>query len=166
MLKQLTFALVLVAGFLAAPARAQSLLDADNGFLHFQLGQPADSIEDIRRNGKSQRLMRYIPVNPIVAVEDIPLKSIKLFFWEGKLHSIEVKTSGTDSDRFRDWMANRYGGGKKEDAMGFRYSWEGSRIRVLFEQNLISHDALTTFVDDAVHDRYYRYMHRLRYGEQ
>lgn len=145
------------------PLSAQSL-DQDNGILGYRLGYPPDSMLDIRRDGKSQRLMRYRPVEFEQSLGEIPLKSVRLFFWEDKLHSIEVKTSGTNSDALRDWLANRYGEGSKEDAMGFRFSWEGAQIRVFFEQNIISHDALTTFVDDEVHERYYRYMHRLKYG--
>ena len=147
-----------------SPLSAQSL-DKDNGILGYQLGFPADSIPDIRRDGKSQRLMRYRPIEMHQGLKEIPFKSVRLFFWEGKLHSIEIKTTGPNSDAFRDWLSDRYGEGYKEDAMGFRFSWEGARIRVLFEQNIISHDALTTYVDDEVHERYYRYMHRLKYGE-
>ena len=165
MIKTFLFSLFVVPMLFSGVLTAQSTLDTDNGILGLRLGYPPDSMDGIRRSGKSQRMIRWVPEADLVELDGIPLKSVKLYFWEDKLHSIEIKTSTTDSDRFRTWLETRYGGGDKEDAMGFRFSWEGARIRILFEQNIISHDAITTFVDDEVHDSYYRYMHHLKYGD-
>jgi hypothetical protein len=160
---------VLLSLFLAFSANsgiilAQSSVDEDNGILGFRLGYPPDSMDGIQRDGKSQRLIRWIPEADQVEVDGIPIKSVKLYFWEGKLHSVEVKTATTDSDLFKVWLENRYGPGEKEDAMGFRFSWAGEKSRVLFEQNIITHDAMTTFLCEKVHESYYRYMHHLKYG--
>ncbi|MEM7036748.1 MAG: hypothetical protein AAF570_07205 [Bacteroidota bacterium] len=158
-------ALLLLLALAPGHANAQSALAEDNGFMGYMLGQPSDSMDGIVRRGKSQRLIWFAPEEKNLTFEGMPLKSVRLYFWKGKLHSIEIKTSGTNSDRFKEWLENRYGKGAKEDAMGFRFSWEAPRIRVLFEQNIISHDALTTYIDDEVHEAYYRFMHRLKYGD-
>lgn len=146
---------------LCLPVGAQGLIDFDNGILGFKLGAGADEMRGILKDGKQERLARYRPVDDSLRHEGILTRKVKLFFWEGKLHSIELKLEAAEADKMLLWLKDSYGDGKKEDAMGFRFTWEGSRVRVFWDQNLVTREASLTFMDDQIHAKYYKFMKSL-----
>lgn len=147
------------------PAAAQSL-DEDNGFMDIQLASERDSLITImaQRRGKYQKLMRYDLLPEFSTFEDMEFKQVRLFYWDNQLHSIEVKAMGDNGNALRKWIMNRYGEGEKKDAMGYSYQWDGDKVLLLFEQNLVTKDVLLTFRHRDVHKQYYKFRYIQTYG--
>ena len=158
--------LVLLAG-LHQPAKAQQALDADNGFMGIQLGAERDSAltTKVRLRGKFQKLIRWDVLSEHLSYEGIELYQVRLFFWDSKLHSIEVKAQGAQGDALRNWVLDRYGEGDKKDAMGFNYQWDAKNLQLFFDQNLITKDLKLTFRDREVHKLYYKFRYIKAYGK-
>lgn len=138
----------------------------DNSFRGFTLGTHVDSIPDIMKRGKTQKLSRYEPKDGPGEFQGDPLKSLRLFFHRKRLHSIEIKIVGEHANKVLAWMEAMYGEGKKDDAMGYKFIWEGSDYRIFWEQNLVTKDAMMTYLDDRLHDKYLKYMYELQYGTE
>lgn len=163
--------LVLIGGILLQPqhlpAQQPEGESAFTEFLGYELGMPRDSMlpGSLVKRGKSQKLIRWDVLPEYLAFGDIALKQVKLFFWEGNLHSIEVKAQGDEGQKLREWAENAWGEGTKKDAMGYSYSWEASRSQAFLEQNLVTKDVMLTLLDDKVHRSYYKFMYERNYGQ-
>lgn len=167
----LLFGVLFFQGLSAQTAETDSVpivasLDEDNGIMGFSLQAHVDSCEGIRKVGKHQQLMRYKPAMEPLQAEGVDLKYCYLYFWKNRLHSIELKTKGGDNtklllDKIVDW----YGGGEQHNMFGTNRTWTGKYIRLFFEQNLISQDGTFTYMDDEVHNDYYKFMLKRRYGQ-
>jgi len=139
-------------------AQEMDPLDEDFGFMYWKLGAHIDSVKNVTKDGRTQKLHRYKPTSGKVSFEEIPLKSVYIYFWRGRVHSIEVKTRAAETKPFLDKMKERYGEGEALDNLGGKIVWEGVLTRLIFEQNLISRDAVFTFLCEEVHEKYYNTM--------
>ncbi len=163
--------LLLVVG-LGSAGWAQQL-DRDHGFLGFELGQEKDSLLTtmVQKRGYFQKLLRYdlLPehrvLTDIMLEAPIELRSVRFFFYDSHLHSIEVKALGQNGEALRNWILDRYGEGEKNDAMGFKFTWREKKTFLRLEQNLVTKDVLVTFRDHKTHNHYYRFMYNRTYGQ-
>lgn len=151
---------LLLSLFLSPLAQAQSVdpLDEDFGFMYWKLGVHIDSVKNVTKDGRTQKLHRYKPTSGKITFEDIPLRSVYIYFWRGHVHSIEVKTRASETKAFLQKMKERYGEGVPLDNFGGKVVWEATLARLIFEQNLISRDAVFTFLCEEVHEKYYNTM--------
>lgn len=160
-------ACVLQLGGTPLQAQPDNPEDPMRGFMGFTLGEAREDLDvaKLQKRGKYQKLIRWDVISEHLQFEDIALKQVKLFFWEGKLHSIEVKAQTEAGQQLREWTENTFGEGHKEDAMGYSFSWEGNSSLVFMEQNLVTKDVMVTFRDDEVHNSYYKFMYQRTYGQ-
>ena len=131
----------------------------------FGLGMPKDSIDfkRLERRGKYQQLMRYDLVEKELEEFGIQLKSVRLFFFGSRLHSIEARALNDQGRLLRTWTEAMYGEGRKEDALGYRYAWDGKYYKIWMEQNLVTKDVKLEIRDERVHRKYYKFMYQRRY---
>ncbi len=134
----------------------------------YHLGAHADSLDfhGLQRMGKFQKLIRWDVTGESIMMDGVPLKFCRLFFWENKLHSIELKASGPSGDELRLWIESVFGAGEKTDNMGYRYQWMLPTIRILWDQNLATKDGMATFTAEAVHRSYYKFMYNRANGRR
>lgn len=130
----------------------------EHGILGYRLGSDLDSIKTLLGDGKTQNLARYKPIKDSLEIDGILTQRVRLFFFNRKLHSIDIKALGKEGDRLLVWLKIFYGEGTKRDAMGFSYVWNHDGMTIMWEQNLVTHDGLLTMRDDKVHRLYYNFM--------
>ncbi len=143
--------------------------DAMLSFKGFELGVQHDSLtieqhKSLLKRGKYQKLIRYDLLEDYLTLEGMQLRFVKLFFWQGYLHSIDVKSASGSGDALVAWVKNIHGEGVQEDAMGYKFLWEYPGYRVFLEQNLVTKDVTITFLNDEVHNSYYKFMYERSYG--
>lgn len=144
--------------------------DAMLSFKGFELGVQYDSLtieqhKTLQKRGKYQKLIRYDLLDEHLRLQGMELRFVRLFFWQGYLHSIDVKSANGQGDALREWVENIHGEGIKEDAMGYKFLWEYPGYRVFLEQNLVTKDVTITFLQDEVHNSYYKFMYERSYGK-
>mgnify|MGYP001795007001 FL=1 len=170
-MKWWALALLLVVGMGHRTLSAQQL-DNDHGFMGIQLGAEKDSLLTtmVQKRGVFQRLNRfdllpeYLQFNDILLEAPIDLRYVRVFFWDGHIHSIEVKALAGQGDKLRQYIMDRYGEGQKEDAMGYKFTWEEPKTLLIMEQNLVTKDVHLMFRDHRTHVYYYRHMYFKKYG--
>ncbi len=143
--------------------------DAMLSFKGFELGTHFDSLtleqhNSLLKRGKYQKLIRYDLLEDHLKLKEMKLRFVRLYFWQGYLHSVDVKSASGSGDDLRDWVKNTHGEGFQEDAMGYKYLWEYSDCRIFLEQNLVTKDVTITFLNDDVHNKYYKFMYERSYG--
>lgn len=158
MKKHLRNTLLLSLAILLLAGRVQAQDDDMRGILGYTLGTDLDSIKTLLGDGKSQNLARYKPIQDSLSFDGILTHRVRVFFFNRKLHSIDVKVLGKEGDKALIWLKAMYGEGTKRDAMGFSYIWELHDMVVMWEQNLVTHDGLMTLRDNRVHRKYYNFM--------
>jgi hypothetical protein len=146
--------------WLVRPLHAQTL-DQDKGMFGYTLGSEASEFKDLLPDGKKEKLQRKRPVVDSLKHEGIPAQKVRVYFFEGKLHSIDVKLQGDHADRMLAWVKGQYGEGIPEDAMGFKFRWEGKDVTLFWDQNLVTHDAMMTWRSEPVHKQYFKLMQSL-----
>lgn len=139
-------------------AQAQSFSYEEHGILGYRLGTDLDSIKTLIGDGKTQNLARYKPLQDSLEIDGILTSRVRVFFFNRKLHSIDIKALGKEGDKLLVWLKVMYGEGTKRDAMGFSYVWTQDGMTIMWEQNLVTHDGLLTLRDDKVHKSYYNFM--------
>ena len=152
--------------FIASSASAQDKMYEFKGFM---LGTHHDSLtieqnKTLLKRGKYQKLIRYDVMEKPLTHAGVPLRFVKLFYWQGYLHSIDVKSAERQGNALREWVEKRFGEGTQEDAMGYKFTWEYPGYRVFMEQNLVSKDVTITFLHDETHNSYYKFMYERQYG--
>ncbi len=134
---------------------------ADTVILGYTLGMHADSIPklDLLKMGKFQKLLRYDRQDEHLKMQGVDLQFVRLFIWDNHLHSIEIKTMEGQGEKMFAWLKSVYGEGKKQDAMGYRYTWFAPTMRVVWDQNLATKEGVAQFVDEVTNDKYYKFMY-------
>lgn len=160
-------ALLALVGLFLPSLQAQGL-DEENGFMGYQLGVHMDSVNrtQLQRRGKVQKLVRWDVLKEHISIDGLDLNYVRLFFWKEKIHSIDVKSAPGSGNQLREWVFAKYGKGFQEDAMGYKFSWEGEHLRLFMEQNLVTKDVKLSFLCDEVHNKYYKFMYERDYGSQ
>lgn len=140
----------LVAGLLLAslllagpPSLAQSveMLDLTYGFKGVRLGSALSERDTVVKIGDYEKKERYrIPTQPS-SFQDVPLQFIDYLYYQDTLHSVFIRARGkANATRLLDALQDLYGPGKKH---GFaeRYTWNGERVKMTYEQNLLTGNA-------------------------
>jgi|GEM_PF-2996584 len=156
-------------GLLTVTLQAQEV-SSGMTFKGFTLADQFDSLsidqhKMLRKRGQYQKLTRYDLLDDHLENAGIPLKFVRIFFWKGYIHSIEVRATGLQGTPFREWMESMYGEGEQEDAMGYKFVWEYPAYRILMEQNLVTKDVTMTLLHEEVHNSYYKFMYERQYGK-
>jgi hypothetical protein len=134
-----------------------SLDEAD--FLGFRPGWHTDSLPATKSQGKYQKLDRAVPlVNDSLTYEGIPLKSVVLFFHKGKLHSIDIRLTGANAHTMLSLVEALYGEGERKDNFGYQREWRTAKNVLYYEENMISHDGLFSFISIKVMDNYSKWL--------
>lgn len=139
-------------------------------FKGFSLADQFDSLsveqhKMLRKRGVYQKLTRYDLNDDHLENAGIPLKFVRVFFWKGYIHSMEIRASGLQGTPFREWIESMYGEGEQEDAMGYKFVWEYPAYRLLVEQNMLSKDVNMVLLHEEVHNSYYKFMYERQYGK-
>jgi hypothetical protein len=142
--------ILLACGWQPLLAQDLSALDAENGFLAVRLGTPLDSVPGLVAEGSFEKKARYVPQPMPRQVHNIPVTRVEYLFWEGKLHSIRIRTEGNPAtEQLRELLEVFYGAYSQQGLEG-RYTWRGRLVLLEMEENLISRNAWTTFVSIPV----------------
>jgi hypothetical protein len=93
-----------------------------------------DSIpkENLLKMGRFQKLWRYDRQDEGLSFNGMRLSHVRLFIWDNRLHSIEIKVTGENAVNYRAFLAALYGLGDPLDAMGSRCQWLQPAMRVLW----------------------------------
>ena len=132
------------------PAQDLSALDAENGFMSVRLGTPLDSVPGLVAEGTFEKKARYVPQPMPRHAHNIPVVRVEYLFWEGRLHSIRIRTEGNPAtEQLRELLEVFYGDYSQQGLEG-RYTWRGRLVLLEMEENLISRNAWTSFVSIPV----------------
>jgi hypothetical protein len=141
---------LLLALVLATPVHAQHPLDAANGFLDFLLGDTLAHFQHLQPRGKYEKKDVYISSTLDLTYGGIRFQQVQLLFYKNRLHSIRCRTTDKPSSlQFLDLLQALYGTGTK-DGFAPRYTWNGDRVELLYDQNLLTGTADVTFTSSAV----------------
>lgn len=148
--------------------KGRAQVQADTVILGYTLGMHHDSIPKVNllKMGKFQKLLRYDRQDEGIKLGGVDLQFVRLFIWDNHLHSIEIKTAEGQGDKMFAWLKSVYGEGKKQDAMGYRYTWFAPTMRVVWDHNLATKEGVAQFVDERTNDKYYKFMYNRENGER
>lgn len=129
--------------FFALPLQAQSMdaLDEQYGFLGYSFEMPLDSVKTLRMKDRYLKKQRYVPINGSLSLLDVELSRVYFLFYEGRLHSVMIRTEGEEeSDNVLNTLNMLYGAGK-QDGFAPRYNWKGERTTIFYDKNLLTKNA-------------------------
>lgn len=128
--------------------------------MEYTLGMHLDSVpkQNLLKMGRFQKLWRYDRVDENLVMNGIRIAHVRLFFWDNALHSVEIKTQEGDGDKMLAWLKSVYGAGRKEDAMGYRYSFFLPTMRVIWDENMALKQGVAEFIDEKTNDKYWLFM--------
>lgn len=148
-------------------AQNPAQLDLDYGFAGYKLASPDDSIRSLVKNGKQDHLQIMRPANPdSLYLNKIQLKKLKLYYFHGHLHSIDVITEEPQTDHLLAWIENRYGEGEATDMFGNEKSWYGEMTKLTYQKNPIMGTGTFVFTSKKMHVKYVTYMYDITYGDK
>lgn len=125
----------------AGKAQNMEALDQQYGFLGYSFEAHVDSVQGLRMQDRYLKKQRYVPANGPLTLLDVELSKVFFLFYEGRLHSVMIRTEGAEeSERALEALNMLYGPGK-QDAMAPRYNWQGDRTTIFYDQNLLTKNA-------------------------
>lgn len=149
--RALALLLVLLAGTALAQQKSgatteNELLDADASFLGVTLGSHVDSLNGLVKQAKDfEHKECYRLPSQVLDFGGAKLISVDYLFWEKKLHSIRIRTEGAAAtERLKEVLILYYGEPYQLGMESF-YTWQGKVVRLTIDENLITHNAWTTF---------------------
>lgn len=133
---------LLFAG-IAEWCRAQNTdaLDADYGFFGVKLGDTLGRMPGMTRTGKYLKKDVYMRANQTMTAGSAELSRVEYLFYKERLHSIRIKTADDDNAQALLELLQAFYGEGKQDGMAPVYRWEGKRVRLKYEQNMLGKQA-------------------------
>lgn len=108
-----------------------------DGFCDLKWGRKLVTVLDFKEKGTNSGLdnvVEYVRSNDIMAIEDIPLKSITYAFWKGRLYTVTVWTNGFPNyAALRDKVFEEFGPGKRTETDNERYLWSDTLSDIMLE---------------------------------
>lgn len=148
-------------------AQDVSKLDEDYSFVGYSLASHQDSIRNLRKNGKQDHLRIMRPGNlDSLYFNKIELKQVKLYYFHGVLHSVDVKTDEPQTTHLLAWLTDRYGDGEQKDMFGNEIVWLGERAKLTFEKNPVMGTGLFSCTSKRMHVKYVTYMYDITHGDK
>lgn len=135
--------LIALSILFASPLHAQSMdaLDEQYGFLGYSFEMPLDSAKNLRMKDRYLKKRRYVPKSGSLSLLDVELSKVYFLFYEGRLHSVMIRTEGEEeSDNVLNTLNMLYGAGK-QDGFAPRYNWTGERTTIFYDKNLLTKNA-------------------------
>lgn len=142
---------------LPAPVLSQDIgsLDIQYGLFGVKLGTHIDSLSGFERKGRYQKKTEYIRPDRREILGPAQLSEVTYLFHRKQLHSIRIRTKGDEqSDAVLDFLQTFYGTGKRPTASP-RITWNGKRIVLVYEKNLLTHNAEILLISKDI-DRLFR----------
>ncbi len=123
-----------------------SRLEKERGFLGYVLGGSKAEQGNLDCRGFFQLKQKCFPVPMPKQYEDVPIKKVTLYFYNQKLHSLEIKIEGEQaSQTMLLYLQMKYGEGK-QDGYAPHYTWQSENILLVYDENLFTHNATITFL--------------------
>ena len=135
---------------------AQGSPDEDMGVLGIKLGEVSDSIHfKLKALGKTKKLYKYRPDPDSLYYEGTLLTSVKIMFFNNKVHSIIFKTpTEPTTGKVLGSLQRKYGNGESLDQFNGVINWMGKKVWVHFEKNFFTGEGVFTFVSLKVSREY------------
>jgi hypothetical protein len=134
------------------------MLDAQNGFFEFALGDTLSNFPPLEARGPYERKQRYAIKGFPLIHGDVKYQFIHLLFYKNRLHSIFLRTEGlASSEALLQLLQALYGTGAQQ-GFGPLYYWEGAQVRLSYDRNLLTGNAdiiFTSKPQDALFSRDY-----------
>lgn len=131
--------LLLSAQFLHA--QEENALDVENGFFGIPFGSNIDSLKGFKYMNPYQQKDRFIKTDLPLKYGGVKLAYVNFIFYKKELHSVVIKTEGKEnSTAILDVLTMFYGEGD-QDGMGPLYHWNGKKVYMVYDQNILSHNA-------------------------
>lgn len=90
-----------------------------------------------RRLAPVQGLARWRTTSP-QAWLTVPLKSITVFLWQGRLAAVEAQSQEPDKDEFLlQILQGQYAGGQQQ-GLAPRWRWQPGPVAIIYDRNLLS----------------------------
>jgi hypothetical protein len=133
--------------------QSNEALDQQYGFFDIKLetklgNMPEQGLEKV---GTYMKKDRYALKQKTYNMGGVDFRFVHYLFWEGELHSIFIRTEGRESSQqFLELLVAFFGPGK-QDGFAPRYTWQGQRVRMKYDRNMISGNADIHIVSKHVH---------------
>lgn len=128
----------------------QPILDAQNGFFDIQLGDSLVHFPDWKRKGSYEKKARFYNPEQELTYGDVEFVFVDYLFYEGRLHSIFIRTRGeASSKKFLELLEALYGEGE-QDGMAPRFTWNGNKVSLFYDRNLLTGNADIKFTSIPV----------------
>ncbi len=138
--------LFLLSGITFLFSQELSVLEKDKGIFGYVLGGTKADQGHLDCRGYFQMKQKCIPVPMPKKYEEVPIKKILLYFYNKKLHSIEIKIEGEQaSQTMLLYLQMKYGEGKQK-GYAPHYTWQTENILLTYDENLLTHNAIITFL--------------------
>ena len=150
------FIFLLTEGFLFSDLNAQTGPDDEMGVLGIKLGEVSDSIHlKLKFIGKTRKLYKYRPEPDSLYYEGILLSSVRILFFNNKVHTIAIKTpSESTTEKVLASLQRKYGNGESLDQFNGIINWTGAKVWVHYEKNFLTGEGIFNFVSLKVNREY------------
>jgi hypothetical protein len=162
MLKYLLVILLQVPVWLSA--QSVEALDKEYGFMGFKLAQNLDSLKGFRYKTRYMKKDVFVRDSMPLEYAGVKFSAVSFIFYKKLLHSIIIKTEGANqSQNLLDLLQLYYGEGV-QDGMAPRFIWNGKKVYMVFDQNLLTKNAELVIESKAVQN-YFAHDMQARFGE-
>lgn len=121
------------------------MLDDLYGFFGAQFEDSTTSIPHLQFKGNYQKKRRFRQTEVPAAIAGVTFEFVDYLFYNKQLHSIFVRTAGIQSSQaFLEHLQLLFGEGV-QDGMAPRYTWQGERVELFYDRNLLTGNADIVF---------------------
>jgi len=143
--KAVWLSLMMIGWVSGATAQTLPALDNENGFFGIALGQPLPTDGSFEEQGTFQQKKRLVRPDQELSMGEIRFVYVWYLVYENQLHSIRIRTAGeASSEQFLELLQLLYGNGE-QDGFAPRYAWQGKRVKLFYDRNIISGNAEIVF---------------------
>lgn len=136
-------------GLHAQNTNVSPMLDEQNGFFDFTLGDTMPNFPHLVARGPYERKQRFAVKDFPLVHGDVKYQFIHLLFYQNRLHSIYLRTEGLpSSEALLQLFQALYGPGAQQ-GFGPLYFWEGTHVRLTYDRNLLTGNADIVFTSRA-----------------
>jgi len=117
-------------------------LDMQYGLFGVSFETSLDSLPGLQKNGFYQKKAKYVDPDLPRVLGPAALSAVNFLFYKNRLHSIMIKTENEEnSQKLLEFIQLFYGTGQK-DGFSNLYSWEGKKVSMIYEQNILTKSAV------------------------